>query len=158
MAASVIGYVGCFSLIQAGKRIQGPLIWLGIEVALCSVRLLVAIWAWNPSWDDPPPPIALRKVQSTKDGEANLIKGNTVTYDVSWTLDDVTADDMHAFVVGIDHYDSPAIPPLHCAVSDAKNDVDYLRRSGGPRAPDNITLQPASYGLRGHKISQEPCE
>jgi hypothetical protein len=54
MAASVIGYVGCFSLIQSSRNNRGPLIWLGAEVGLCFLRL--TIWASNPGWDDPPPP------------------------------------------------------------------------------------------------------
>jgi len=126
MAASVIGYVGCFSLIQASKNNRGPLIWLGTEVALCLVRFI--IWASNPGWDDPPPPIALRKVRSKENSEADGTEGdNSVTYDVSWTLDDVTADDMHALIIGIDEVASFSMSRLKSAVADAEKVVAYLK-------------------------------
>jgi len=123
MAASVIGYVGCFSLIQASNNKRDPLIWLGTEVVLCFVRLI--IWASNPGWDDPPPPIALRKVRSKQDSE--VAGDNSVIYDVSWTLDDITADDMHALVIGIDEVKSGDVGKLTGAVADAEKIVIYLK-------------------------------
>jgi hypothetical protein len=50
-----------------------------------------------------------------------------VTYDVSWTLDDVTADDMHALIIGIGEVASNALPPLERTVLDARNVVAYLK-------------------------------
>lgn len=47
---SLVGYVGCFSLVQGSQTSVGPLIWLGCEVALSLLR--VSIWSWNPKWDE----------------------------------------------------------------------------------------------------------
>ena len=53
LLASVVGYVGCFSIVQNSASTYGPVSWLCLEVGLSVVRL--AIWAWNPSTDDTPP-------------------------------------------------------------------------------------------------------
>ena len=53
LLASVVGYVGCFSIVQNSASTYGPVSWLCVEVGLSVVRL--AIWAWNPSTDDTPP-------------------------------------------------------------------------------------------------------
>ena len=51
--ASIVGYVGCFSIVQNSASSLGPVSWLCLEVGLSLVRL--AIWAWNPPGDDAPP-------------------------------------------------------------------------------------------------------
>jgi hypothetical protein len=51
--ASVIGYVGCFSVVQSSRRGSGPLIWLCLEVALTMIRIF--LWAWNARSDEPTP-------------------------------------------------------------------------------------------------------
>ena len=53
LLASVVGYVGCFSIVQNSASTSGPVSWLCLEVGLSVVRL--AIWAWNPTSDDAPP-------------------------------------------------------------------------------------------------------
>ena len=53
LVASVVGYVGCFSVVQNSETTIGPLSWLCLEVGLSIMRL--AIWAWNPTKDDAPP-------------------------------------------------------------------------------------------------------
>ena len=53
LVASVVGYVGCFSIVQNSKTTIGPVSWLCLEVGLSVLRL--AIWAWNPTSDDAPP-------------------------------------------------------------------------------------------------------
>ena len=53
LLASVVGYVGCFSIVQNSASTYGPVSWLCLEVGLSVVRL--AIWAWNPKSDDAPP-------------------------------------------------------------------------------------------------------
>ena len=53
LLASVVGYVGCFSIVQNSASTSGPVSWLCLEVGLSVVRL--AIWAWNPTGDDAPP-------------------------------------------------------------------------------------------------------
>jgi hypothetical protein len=53
LVASVAGYVGCFSVVQNSTSTFGPLSWLCLESGLSVMRL--AIWAWNPGWDDAPP-------------------------------------------------------------------------------------------------------
>lgn len=50
MLLSLVGYIGCFSLVQNSQTSVGPLIWLGCEVGLSLLRL--GIWSWNPKWDD----------------------------------------------------------------------------------------------------------
>ena len=53
LVASVVGYVGCFSVVQNSTSNVGPVSWLCLEVGLSVIRL--AIWAWNPTGDDAPP-------------------------------------------------------------------------------------------------------
>ena len=53
LLASVVGYVGCFSIVQNSASTFGPVSWLSLEVGLSIMRL--AIWAWNPTRDDAPP-------------------------------------------------------------------------------------------------------
>ena len=53
LLASVVGYVGCFSIVQNSASSLGPVSWLCLEVGLSIIRL--AIWAWNPTTDDAPP-------------------------------------------------------------------------------------------------------
>ena len=53
LLASVVGYVGCFSIVQNSASTFGPVSWLCLEAGLSVVRL--AIWASNPKSDDAPP-------------------------------------------------------------------------------------------------------
>ena len=53
LLASVVGYVGCFSIVQNSASSLGPVSWLCLELGLSVVRL--AIWASNPRGDDAPP-------------------------------------------------------------------------------------------------------
>ena len=53
LLASVVGYVGCFSVVQNSTSTIGPVSWLCLEAGLSVIRL--AIWAWNPPGDDAPP-------------------------------------------------------------------------------------------------------
>ena len=53
LLASVVGYVGCFSVVQNSKSTTGPVSWLCLEAGLSVMRLV--IWAWNPTRDDTPP-------------------------------------------------------------------------------------------------------
>ncbi|KAF7326550.1 hypothetical protein MVEN_02608200 [Mycena venus] len=123
MAAIGVGYVGCFGLVQASSAVvKGPGLWLAVEIILCIVRL--GIWASNPSFDDPPPPIAIRKSH----GEGR----NRKSYDINigWMLESVTVDDLHAVVVGIDKLKDNGlggIPELGSAVKDAKSVARYLQ-------------------------------
>ncbi|KAJ7801961.1 hypothetical protein B0H14DRAFT_2614841 [Mycena olivaceomarginata] len=49
---TLVGYVGCFTLVQDGKSTPSDTyIWLGLEALLSLLRMM--IWAWNPIWDDP---------------------------------------------------------------------------------------------------------
>ncbi|KIM81545.1 hypothetical protein PILCRDRAFT_496126 [Piloderma croceum F 1598] len=51
IVASVVGYVGCFSLVQdIQSTAAGRYLWLGLEAVLSLVRM--AIWASNPEFDD----------------------------------------------------------------------------------------------------------
>jgi hypothetical protein len=53
LGASVVGYVGCFSVVQNSTSDNGPASWFGLEVGLSVMRL--AIWAWNPTRYNAPP-------------------------------------------------------------------------------------------------------
>ena len=53
LVASVVGYVGCFSIVQNLTSTLGPVSWFCLEAGLSVMRL--AIWAWNPTRDDAPP-------------------------------------------------------------------------------------------------------
>ena len=51
--ASVVGYIGCFSVVQSTQKSTGPLSWLCLEAALSLLRMY--IWGLNPDSDDAPP-------------------------------------------------------------------------------------------------------
>ena len=53
LLASVVGYVGCFSVVQNSASSLGPVSWLCLEAGLSLMRLF--IWACNPATDDAPP-------------------------------------------------------------------------------------------------------
>ena len=53
LVASVVGYVGCFSVVQNSTSTIGPASWLCLEAGLSVMRLV--IWAWNPARDYAPP-------------------------------------------------------------------------------------------------------
>ena len=46
LVASIVGYVGCFSVVQNSTSTFGPVSWLCLEAGLSLIRL--AIWACNP--------------------------------------------------------------------------------------------------------------
>ena len=64
LVASVVGYVGCFSVVQNFTSNFGPVSWLCLEVGLSVIRL--AIWAWNPKRDDAPPLEIILKLDDHK--------------------------------------------------------------------------------------------
>ncbi|KAJ7671899.1 ankyrin repeat-containing domain protein [Mycena olivaceomarginata] len=47
---TIVGYIGCFTIVQSSFMPSDTYIWLGAEATLAFVRLL--IWGLNPSWDD----------------------------------------------------------------------------------------------------------
>ena len=53
LVVSVVGYIGCFSVVQNSTSTIGPVSWLSLEAGLSVMRL--AIWAWNPTGDEAPP-------------------------------------------------------------------------------------------------------
>ena len=57
LVASIVGYVGCFSVVQNSTTTVGPVSWLCLEAGLSVMRL--AIWAWNPTKDDAAPPLEI---------------------------------------------------------------------------------------------------
>ncbi|RXW25384.1 hypothetical protein EST38_g466 [Candolleomyces aberdarensis] len=119
----VVGYIGCFSIVKDSLRAEGALVWLVCEALLAIVRTLV--WAANPKWDDAKSPIALEKVVGTPGDKAEA-KEKKSSYGIGWMLNAVTADDMHALIVGIDEYKGLALWDLTECVSDAKRVASYL--------------------------------
>ena len=53
LTASVVGYVGCFSIIQNSTSNTSAVSWLSLEAGLSILRLV--IFAWNPTVDEAPP-------------------------------------------------------------------------------------------------------
>ena len=53
VVASVVGYIGCFSVVQSTEKSTGPLSWLCLEATLSLLRMY--IWGLNPQSDDAPP-------------------------------------------------------------------------------------------------------
>ena len=51
--ASIIGYVGCFTVVQNIKSSTGPLSWLCSEAGLSLICMF--IWSLNPTSDEAPP-------------------------------------------------------------------------------------------------------
>jgi len=50
--AVIVGYIGCFSIVQSSRNSAGPLSWLCIEAGLSVIRIFT--WGLNPGWDDAP--------------------------------------------------------------------------------------------------------
>ncbi|KAK1234533.1 hypothetical protein PQX77_002256 [Marasmius sp. AFHP31] len=50
IAMIVVGYVGCFNLVSRTEVTNGPYVWFGMEAGLAVLR--IALWGWNPSWDE----------------------------------------------------------------------------------------------------------
>jgi hypothetical protein len=48
--ASVVGYVGCFRVVQSANGLTGPLSWLFLEAGLSLLRIF--LWGYNPGFDD----------------------------------------------------------------------------------------------------------
>ena len=51
--STVVGYVGCFSVVQNAKSRTGPLSWLCLEAGLSIIRIV--LWGLNPKGYDAPP-------------------------------------------------------------------------------------------------------
>ncbi|KAJ7923118.1 ankyrin repeat-containing domain protein [Mycena leptocephala] len=47
---TIVGYIGCFTIVQSSTVPSDTYIWLGAEATLALIRLVV--WGLNPSWDD----------------------------------------------------------------------------------------------------------
>jgi hypothetical protein len=137
IAASGVGYIGCFNIVQSSNNSIGPLIWLAIEVALSLLRL--AIWAANPIADDPPPPLVI----STGD------EGNVVTYDIGWTLDDVTVKDLHAVVIKI------ANPPTTNGTGALPSSAAALDEMGLSNTPITPTTESSFSGIMYQYLTED---
>jgi hypothetical protein len=124
LCLTIAGYVGCFSVVQASPRTEltGPLLWLVSEALLAVFRTV--LWAFNPEWDDPPPPIMLEKVARVLEGGENTPK--TSSYGIGWVLKAVTADDIHALIIGIDDVGSKHFKTLSGCAHDAYDVATYL--------------------------------
>lgn len=48
--AAVVGYIGCFSVVQGAGHPRGPIIWLTLEGILSVIRMIV--WGLNPDTHD----------------------------------------------------------------------------------------------------------
>ena len=106
-------------MVQASPKSdsRGSLIWLGLESALAVARL--GFWALNPAWDDAVSPIVLTKATSETGSSGS-------SYGVGWTLDSMTANDVHALIVGINKFGG-VFEDLTKSVSSAEAVETYLR-------------------------------
>ncbi|TEB37218.1 hypothetical protein FA13DRAFT_892108 [Coprinellus micaceus] len=118
----IVGYIGCFTVVQLSPGWKGPLLWFLCEVLLSAVRTV--IWAANPEWDDARRPIVLEKVQK-KDGTTT----KSSSYGIAWTLDSPTADDMHALLIGVNNCNTTDFENLEKAKSDAQSVAKYLEET-----------------------------
>ncbi|KAK1230841.1 hypothetical protein PQX77_006059 [Marasmius sp. AFHP31] len=50
MGMIIAGYVGCFNIVGRTNVDAGPYVWFGMETILAVLR--IALWGWNPSWDE----------------------------------------------------------------------------------------------------------
>ncbi|TEB37212.1 hypothetical protein FA13DRAFT_891835 [Coprinellus micaceus] len=79
--------------------------------------------------DDPRSPIVLEKVYD-KDTDKSTSGNKKCSYGIGWSFSSLTADDMHALVIGIDSYQMWGSPDELCelsgAVSDATDMAKYL--------------------------------
>ncbi|KAF7367951.1 hypothetical protein MSAN_00860300 [Mycena sanguinolenta] len=129
ITTATVGYIGCFSLIQASNNsVKGPGIWLGVELVLCLLRLV--FWASNPGFDDPPGPFRL---------DGNEITQHLVGYGIGWMFrkgdSDVVVDNLHAVVIGLGS--RPNLDPPFRITLAARSLVAYLERLPIPKG--NIT-------------------
>ena len=77
LPATVVGYVGCFTLVSSSGEASAPVIWLGVEAALAVLRIL--LWAWNPKFDEDTEVTVQLKLSDhpplvTTDKDADLIR------------------------------------------------------------------------------------
>ena len=70
--ASIVGYVGCFSVVQNTRTKTGPISWLFQEVGLSIIRTI--LWGINPTFDDPPP-LELKLTLGGTEGKKMLLMG-----------------------------------------------------------------------------------
>ncbi|TEB15824.1 hypothetical protein FA13DRAFT_821126 [Coprinellus micaceus] len=118
----IVGYIGCFTVVQLSSGWKGPLLWFLCEVLLSGVRTV--IWAANPEWDDARRPIVLEKVKKN-DGTTT----RSSSYGIGWTLDSPTADDMHALLIGVNNCNTADFENLEKAKSDAQSVAKYLEET-----------------------------
>ncbi|RDB17131.1 hypothetical protein Hypma_001888 [Hypsizygus marmoreus] len=53
ISISVVGYIGCFTVVQGSQHANVPLVWLCLEGVLSMIRM--ALWGWNPKFQCPDP-------------------------------------------------------------------------------------------------------
>src|SRR6266540_5551513 len=51
--ALIVGYIGCFAIVQSAQVPAGSISWLFLEGGLSILRLI--LWGLNPTFDDSPP-------------------------------------------------------------------------------------------------------
>jgi hypothetical protein len=129
LGLAVVGYIGCFSVVQASPRkdSRGALAWLVCEALLAVLRTLV--WGANPKWDDAKLPIALEKVATTTENKTEDMK-KVSSYGIDWMLSSVsvTANDMHALIVGINKFgEFSSFHDLDECVPGAERIASYLK-------------------------------
>lgn len=118
--ATVVGYVGCFSLVN---RSSSPLTWLGLEVALSILRIL--LWAWDPKFDE----TTEVTIQMSLDNSPMVLSGKNADFiDPAYCVLDLMPE--HYFLEKITPYKGP-LEKFH---SSNKNTALYFTFARDARA------------------------
>ncbi|KAJ7707861.1 hypothetical protein B0H14DRAFT_3643449 [Mycena olivaceomarginata] len=114
MAATGVGYIGCFKIVQSATNGTGPSIWLGLEIVLSLLRM--GMWAVNPTTDDPPEPITILEKAPHE----------TKKFRIGWMLENsIFVADFHAVII-----DFPRQPGAHAQTTGTLM-VQYLTQGLG---------------------------
>ncbi|KAJ8092991.1 hypothetical protein PM082_011311 [Marasmius tenuissimus] len=75
MAMIVAGYVGCFNMVSRTDVPNGPYVWFGMETGLAVLR--IALWGWNPSWDEGNTGMTMHLALHSKDPTSDITSTTT---------------------------------------------------------------------------------
>jgi len=136
--ASVVGYVGCFTVVQSAQKPAGPFSWFGLEVGLVFFRLF--LWELHPSWSvptlelvlilDPDPPLP------TCNKYDECIEADKV---LPLTRASQFLNSITSFVGVIEPFDHPDLTLYYTFTRRGANDTDSLRCEP-PRSPRDRVL------------------
>ncbi|KAL0068359.1 hypothetical protein AAF712_004437 [Marasmius tenuissimus] len=80
MGMIVTGYIGCFNIVGRTEAEGGPYLWFGTEAFLAILR--IALWGWNPAWDER--------------GTGMTMRLNLRSRDLTWGMPSSSSSDHHS--------------------------------------------------------------